>query len=253
MDLHLVDHERHRARTADHRQIRRPEVAHAELAHLALPLQVAEGRGDLLRHGEVVGPVQHVEVDAIGPQPLEGALARPHDVLAGEVPAMRGRPVGVAAPADAALAGDQDLVPHARDFPEHAAEDLFAQAVAIDVGVIEVRVAGFVGRQDPLPAGGLPLCRQSAALHRSADAHAAVGEARGDEGTGAEWLRVHAISMVRRQGAGTPADTTATGPRAGGGRRPEGPRDASGCGGGRPPAPPTGLRGRAVRSAPAFQ
>ena len=59
------------------------EVRGADVAHLARAYQVGERRQRLLDRRHVVGHVQLVQVDVVGPQPAQAALDRRHDRATG--------------------------------------------------------------------------------------------------------------------------------------------------------------------------
>lgn len=134
--------------------------------------------GDLVWLGQVIRAMEHVQVDPVGAESPERGLARGEDMLLREVIAVRRRLEGIALPADRALAADQDPVAQSRNVAQHAAEDLLAHAITLDVGMVEVRVARFERGQDRAAPGRLLLRRQTIALHPAMDPHAAIRQSR---------------------------------------------------------------------------
>lgn len=68
-DFHLIHEERKGQRVLQSGELRRPEVAHAELAHLALLPELVEGNADFVRVHQPVGPVKLIEVNRLHAQP----------------------------------------------------------------------------------------------------------------------------------------------------------------------------------------
>ena len=118
------------------RELPRVEVGAAEVAHLALPDQVGQGRQRLLDRGDVARHVQLVEVEVVGLQPPQARLHGPDDVAAA-------RPGSVVAGRAALpeLGGQHELVA----LPlERGADQLLgpAERVAVGVGGVEEGDAG---------------------------------------------------------------------------------------------------------------
>ena len=90
VDLDLVDDQRHGAGALHHRDSSDGrKLLTPNSRTLPCRFSCVEGRRDLLRVGQVVGAVQHVQVEAVGAQAAQRLLARAHDVRAREVPAVR--------------------------------------------------------------------------------------------------------------------------------------------------------------------
>ena len=110
------------------------EIRAADVAHLAGAHEIVERAQRLLDRGERVGPVDLVEVEPVGLQPLQARLDGGHDVAA------RAAFLFAVVHRHAEFRGKHDvLAPVAQHLAEHG---LRAAAPAIDVGRIEQRDPG---------------------------------------------------------------------------------------------------------------
>ena len=121
------------------------KLLHPKLPHLARPLQAAKRLGNLLRTHQVVGMMQLIQIDLLHAQPLQGALApgryAPPKHRSGTVPPHRSRRAGGAR----RTCWPRYLAAHPGNFPEHRAENALRPPSAVNVGMIEQGVPGFVG------------------------------------------------------------------------------------------------------------
>ena len=130
------------------------------------------------------------------PRPLERFFARVDEVCGGEVVAGGRVGLRVAGGADAAFGGDEDAVAHAGDLAEDLAEDALGFAAAVDVGVVEEGVAGFVGGDDGAPAGGPAVGGDFGRVPSSRYAPAAVGQPAAGQRTDAKGNGLHRAAIV---------------------------------------------------------
>ena len=116
----------------------------ADVAHFAGADEVVEGaKGLVLGYGQA-GPVQLVEVDAVGLEPAQRVLTGFDDVIARDAPVIR--PLAHLA---VDLGGQNDFVAPAVLF-EGAADELLAFAVVVDIGSIDEVDAPVQGAVDNL-------------------------------------------------------------------------------------------------------
>ena len=118
-----------------------------EVPHLAGPHDLGEGAPRLLDRHRTVDPVLVVEVDVVDPQPLEGGVDGPADVVGAAVDA---DPAAVLAALVAELGGQHDLVAPAGD---RLAHQLLVGERPVHVGGVEeghAEVQGAVDRGDRL-------------------------------------------------------------------------------------------------------
>ena len=176
IDFHLVRDQRHRAGPLQRGKLRRPEIAHAELADLPGFFQFAECARRFFGIAQVIGPMQLVEVDRLHAESFERLLARADDVLRAEIVAIGRVGVRVAPFANAALGRDQHAFAHAGNFLEGLSENLFADALAINVRKVEQHVARLKCGSHRLAAPGLGLRGDFAGFPGARNAPAAVRE-----------------------------------------------------------------------------
>ncbi len=171
VDFHLVDDEGLRYFAVKQLDLRRREIADAEVRHLARRLEPVESGCHLVRPHQVVGTVQHEQIQLLDAEPLQRALDAFFDVGRRKIIAYGCVGPGAARETDAALARNDQLVPESRRLPQHLAEQALACAATVNVRVIEQRVARLDGGENRLLAS-LPVGR-AAVAH---DTHAAVRE-----------------------------------------------------------------------------
>jgi hypothetical protein len=137
----------------------------AKGAELSLPHQVAEHPQRLLDIGRVVGAVDLVQVDPVGPQPRQAVLDRLED------PAPRvAAAVGAFAHREVDLGGEHDVV---TSTPQRLADDLLGLARGVHIGGVD--------EVDPLVEGRVD----------DADTVVVVGVAGGTEHHGAQAVDAH--------------------------------------------------------------
>ena len=107
-------------------------VGHADVARAAGADDVVQGPQRFLHRGLRIPPVDLVEVDVVGPQPLKAGVDLVHQVIATDP-----RIVGPVAHREPALAGDHHLLGLGRPRLEPAPDDLFRHAARIDVRRID--------------------------------------------------------------------------------------------------------------------
>ena len=122
------------------------------MADLALPLQLVEGGGHLLRLHQGVGAVDQQDVQVVGAQALQDAVCGGQDVLPGGI---------VEALPDAALGLQDQVLPAEGGVAlQRCAEVLLAGAAAVDVGVVEkVRAVVQRGVDEPAQGGAVQLAQ----------------------------------------------------------------------------------------------
>src|SRR4030095_11643693 len=155
-------------------------VREAHEPGLPLADDVLEGPHRLLEGRHVVGPVDEVDVDAVGTEVLEALLDRRHAARAARVAEVRLVPV-----ADAEL-GDDDRVPAPR--PERLPERALRSAQPVALGGVEAVDAE--GERPPDGPGELRLLDLPVA---AADLPAAEAERRDLEPRPSEWSLLHGV------------------------------------------------------------
>src|SRR5262249_48626454 len=123
------------------------EVRDTDEAGLSLPDDVLEGAHRLLEGRNVVGPVDEVDVDAVGSEMLQALLDAGHATRAARVTEVR-----LVAVSDAELRDDDRLAPPP---PERASERPLRGAQPVPLGGVEAGDAAVEG--PPARPGGLPL------------------------------------------------------------------------------------------------
>ncbi len=113
-------------------QVPAGEVGRAEVEHLALLAQDAEGLPDLLPRRAPVDVVHLVHVDVVGAHPLERGVARAPDVQRGQAAV-----VGPLARREVELGGQDGPVAPAAPGGEPPADDLLGAAFAVHIGGVE--------------------------------------------------------------------------------------------------------------------
>src|SRR5439155_4167837 len=101
--------------------------------------------------------------DDFGAQAFQGLLARRDDVLRAEFVTEGRIGIRIALLTDATFRGDHDPLAHAGHLLEGFAENIFCNAVAINVRMVEKRIARFIrsqNRLNPLPFSFASHCRR---------------------------------------------------------------------------------------------
>src|SRR5438132_1161207 len=93
--------------------------------------------------------------------------------------------------ADATFCGNEHVLAHGRHFLQNLAKNFFGHAVAVDVGMIKERIAGFIGCDDRLLSGSSALRRDFGQVPGAGDAPTAVSETAAGEITFANANRFH--------------------------------------------------------------
>src|SRR5205814_7198125 len=117
-----------------------------------------------------------VEVNRLNAKSFERLLARADDVFRAEIVAIGRVGVRVAPFANAALGRDQYAFAHAGNLLEGLSENLFADALAINVREVEQRVARLKRGRHRFAAAGLSLRRDFGGFPGARNAPAAVRE-----------------------------------------------------------------------------
>ena len=152
--------------------------------------EFGEGGGDFVGVEKVIGAVEEEAVEGIDVETMEGGFGLAEDVGFAEIVADGVAGIGLVGATDAAIAGEERAIAETRLFAEEVAVDFFAGAVAVDVGVIEVGVAGIVGGEEGAASF---LAGFDGAI--AGDAHAAVDEAGGSGGAVAEGDGLHRLGI----------------------------------------------------------
>jgi hypothetical protein len=153
-------------------------LGEAEVLHLALLDQLLHRAGDLFDRHRGIDPVLVVEIDAVGPQPLQRRLDHFADVCRLAVKAAAGLHV------ESELGCDDDLVP---ERSKRLTDEIFIGERSVHLGRVKERDAPLVGGTDD-PDSVVPVCGRSVV---GADTHAPEAEFRDLEC--AKFSRLHPV------------------------------------------------------------
>src|ERR1051325_3485756 len=171
-----------------HRKETWSRIAEAEFAHLARLLQSRESARHLFGIREKIRAMELVNVDGFDTEALQRSFAGNHDMLVRKIVAIWRMRIRLAGAANPALRRDDRAAAKLWNFLHHFAENCFAHAIAIDVGVIEQSETRFKRSDDRLSSVQFALGRAFGAFPAgdppTAVAHATanklgVGEADG--------------------------------------------------------------------------
>ena len=111
------------------------------MPHLAAVVQNLKGFCHFLRLKQIIRAVQQQQIETFHTQSPQRTLHSCDHIVFGKIVASRIAGVGLAGFADAAFAGQNELVSQSRAVAQHFAEQRFALAAAINIGMIEMVVA----------------------------------------------------------------------------------------------------------------
>src|SRR5690606_24050531 len=146
--------------------------------------EILERAQGLAEVGDVVEPMQVIEVDAIGPEPAQAGLDRTHEVVARAASRVRTR-----AGREVRLRGEHDVVALAA---HETPEDLLGASLVVDVGGVE--------EVDASVEGGTPDLARRGLVGVTAERHRAERDARDLDPGLAEETEHHRVASSAREG-----------------------------------------------------
>ena len=189
--LNLVGDEREIEAGLEQIELRRGEVGHAKMAHLAR--QRRKRLGHFVGRHEGGRPMDEQQIKVVGLQFAERVFGRGDDVIAADGIRFEGvrRPIG-GDELDATLADELHLGAQTGAQGQRLAKQPFASVTAVNIGMVEGRNAQFEALFYPTqPFGRVPL--PLAKVHRAGDDG---GKCRGGHFVIRYWLLVTGYSLI---------------------------------------------------------
>jgi hypothetical protein len=193
----LVDDEGHGTGLLQRLELARSEVAHTKFPNLALLVEPGKGAGDFVRIAQVIRTVQEIEVNRVDVHSLKGFLAGTYQMTRADIVTIGGIRMGDSFPANPALSGQYDSLPHAGDGLENLPKQAFTSTVAMDIGEIEQGVTGFIRGDHRGPTSGFFVRGEQGGVTGGRDAPATVGKRAGLEGPFAQMDILHSDDEAR--------------------------------------------------------